>query len=195
MLQLTRLSQLSNTPGHSMIQLEHDYTGLDFSANIKTINPSVTDGTGIYLGSYLQSVTKNLALGVETLYQRQAPGQEELTASYLLKYSGTNRDWIATAQLQPAGMLQATYYHKLSSKVEVAADLQLIAAPTRRDAVATVGCRYDLRMAMFRAQVDSTGKVSMLLEQRFAPALSFLVAGEIDHFKVCLVVENCCHVN
>jgi len=68
--------------------------------------------------------------------------------------------------------------------VEVAADLQVIAAPTRRDAIATLGAKYDLRMSTFRAQVDSTGKVSALLEQRFAPTLSFLLSGEIDHSKV-----------
>jgi hypothetical protein len=39
-------------------------------------------------------------------------------------------------------------------------------------------------LATFRAQVDSTGKVSALLEQRFTPAFAFLISGEIDHFKV-----------
>jgi mitochondrial import receptor subunit TOM40 len=69
--------------------------------------------------------------------------------------------------------------------VEVAADMQLIAGPQRRDAIATVGAKYDLRMATFRAQLDSTGKVSALLEQQFAPTtFAFLVSGEIDHFKV-----------
>lgn len=68
--------------------------------------------------------------------------------------------------------------------MEVAADLQLIAAPTRRDAIATLGAKYDLRLATFRAQLDSTGKVSALLEQRFTPTFAFLVSGEIDHFKV-----------
>jgi hypothetical protein len=41
-------------------------------------------------------------------------------------------------------------------------------------------------MSTFRAQVDSTGKVSAYLEQRFTPTFAFLVAGEIDHFKVNL---------
>ena len=68
--------------------------------------------------------------------------------------------------------------------MEAAADLQLIAAPGRRDAIATLGAKYDLRMSTFRAQLDSTGKVSALLEQRFAPTFAFTVAGEIDHFKV-----------
>lgn len=167
-----------------MIQLEHDFQGSDFSANFKAINPSPRDLTGIYVGSYLQSVTKNLAVGVETLYQRPTPQQGEASTSYLAKLTGTDRSWIATAQLQPSGVLTATYWQKLSEKVEVAADVQVLAAPQRRDAIATLGAKYDFRVATFRAQVDSTGKVSALLEQRFVPAFAFLVAGEIDHFKV-----------
>jgi len=176
-------SQLSSTPGHSMIQLEHDYQGLDYSLNFKGINPSPVDGTGIYIGSALQSVTKNLALGVEALIQKPQPGLTDISASYIAKYTSTDKNWIATAQLQPAGMLQATYWQKLSEKVDVAADLHLFAMPQRREALATLGAKYDLRMATFRAQLDSTGKVSALLEQRFAPSFAFLVSGEIDHFQ------------
>jgi len=170
-----------------MIQLEHDYSGLDYTLNAKAINPSVLDGTGIYVGSYLQSVTNKLALGIETLYQRAALDQAEMSSSYLAKLTGSDGKWIATTQFQPIGVLQATYWHKLSEKVEVAADLQVIAAPMRRDAIATVGTKYDLRMSTFRAQLDSTGKVSALLEQRFAPSFAFTVAGEIDHFKVRVI--------
>ncbi|KZT42078.1 hypothetical protein SISSUDRAFT_1069613 [Sistotremastrum suecicum HHB10207 ss-3] len=176
-------AQFSQTVGHNMIQLEQDYQGQDYSANLKAVNPSPLDLTGIYIGNYLQSVTKNLSLGVETLYQRPTLDVSELSTSYLLKYVGREKDWIATAQIQPLGILQTTYWQKLSEKLEVAAELQVVAAPTRRDAVATLGARYDLRMATFRAQLDSTGKVSALLEQRFAPAFAFLVSGEIDHFK------------
>ncbi|KAF8910941.1 eukaryotic porin-domain-containing protein [Gymnopilus junonius] len=176
-------AQLSQQPDQNMIQLEHDYQGQDYNANIKAINPSPVNLTGIYVGSYLQSFTKNLALGVEALYQRPTPQNSELALSYLAKYTSTDKNWIATAQVQPSGILQATYWQRLSEKVEVAADLQLLSAPTRRDAIATVGAKYDFRAATFRAQVDSTGKVSALLEQRFVPAFAFLVAGEIDHFK------------
>ena len=167
-----------------MLQLEHDHQGRDYSLNFKAVNPTPSDLSGIYIGSYFQAVTKNLALGFETLYQRQSPELTEFATSYLAKYTGTKKDWIATAQVQPSGILQTTYWHKLSDKVEVAADLQVIAAPSRRDAIATLGAKYDLRMSTFRAQLDSTGKVSALLEQKFAPTFAFLVAGEIDHFKV-----------
>jgi len=167
-----------------MIQLEHDYQGQDFSLNAKAVNPWPSDLTGIYIGSYLQSLTRNFAVGVETVYQRPSPGLSEMSISYLAKVTATQKNWIATAQVQPAGILQATYWQKLSEKVEVAADLQLIAATGRRDAVATLGAKYDLRLSTFRAQLDSSGKVSALLEQRFTPAFAFLVSGEIDHLKV-----------
>ena len=166
------------------MQLEHDYTGSDYSLNAKAVNPSPADGTGIYMGSYIQSITKNLALGVEGILQRPNPEVADLATAYLAKYTSTDRNWIATAQLQGAGMFQATYWQKLSEKVDVAAELQVLAGQGRRDALASLGARYELRMASFRAQLDSTGKVSAYLEQRFAPTFSFLVSGEIDHFKV-----------
>ena len=34
----------------------------------------------------------------------------------------------------------------------------------------------------YRAQVDSTGKISSLLETRLAPTLALTFGGEIDHF-------------
>ncbi|KAF5365659.1 hypothetical protein D9758_003333 [Tetrapyrgos nigripes] len=176
-------AQISQQAGHNLLQLEHDYQGMDFNLNLKAANPWPTDLTGIYVGSYLQSVTKNLALGTEWVYQRPTPATSDLVATYLAKYTSSDKSWIATAQLQPAGILQATYWQKLSEKVEFAADLQLMAAPMRRDALATLGAKYDLRLATFRAQLDSTGKVSALLEQRFTPTFAFLMSGEIDHFK------------
>ena len=167
-----------------MLIAEHEYSGSDFSIGLRAMNPSLTDGTGVYIGNYLQSLTKNLSLGFESIYQRPAPGMGEVTPSYLMKYVADKRDWIATAQIQPTGILQATYWHKLSDKVEFAADLQLLAVPQRREAITTLGAKYDLRMATVRAQVDSTGKVATYIEQRLSPALALLFTGEIDHTKV-----------
>lgn len=198
------LSQLTSTPGHSMIQLEQDLQASDFSLNVRAMNPSPVDGTGIYTGSILQSVTKRLALGVEGIWQKPHPEHSELGLQYYAKYVGgppretapqpgpagptggyQDGTWIATASIQPQSSIQTTYWQKLSDKLEVAADLMIINVPQRRDAIATLGAKWDLRMSAFRAQVDSTGKVSALLEQRFAPSFMFLVSGEIDHFKVC----------
>jgi mitochondrial import receptor subunit TOM40 len=178
-----------------VLQVDHDYTGLDFTLNAKAINPSPTDLTGIYVGNYLQSVTSNLSLGFETLVQHPTPDTSDMSTSYVAKYQSTARDWIATAHIQPLGVLQATYWQKLSEKLDVAADLQILAAPGRREAVSTIGAKYDLRMATFRAQLDSTGKVSALLEQRFAPTFVFTVAGEIDHMKVRFAEFSCEYID
>jgi hypothetical protein len=73
-----------------MIHLEHDYQGSDYSVNSKALNPSPTDFGGMYFASYLQSVTKNLAVGFESLHQR-ASGMTDTSTSYLAKYTGSDK--------------------------------------------------------------------------------------------------------
>ncbi|KAF8979604.1 translocase of outer mitochondrial membrane [Entomortierella lignicola] len=174
-------AMFSNTPGHSMLQLEQDYTGKDFNVNIKGVNPSPVEATGIYIGSYLQSVTPQLALGLETVHQRPTPGQSDTIWSYVAKYTG--QDYIATAQWQGFGALSAAYYLRYSEKVDFGTEIQVLTAGGRREAVATVAGKFEFRRSTFRGQVDTTGKVSAVLEEKIVPGFSFLVSGEMDHGK------------
>ncbi|ORY89337.1 mitochondrial import receptor subunit TOM40 [Leucosporidium creatinivorum] len=206
---LTKLSvQLSPTAQQpSMLSVEHDRMGKDYTLSLKSYNPSPADLTGTYLASYLQSVSSNLALGVEAVYQRPTPDLEDCTLGYMAKYHSVKKDeqgqplkdsWIATAQILSQGMWQATYWKKLAERVDAGVDLVVVPAmdPRQRKAIATAGVKYDFRMATFRGQVDSEGKVSALLEQRLSPAFAFLVAGEMDHklnkskFGVGIMVES-----
>jgi mitochondrial import receptor subunit TOM40 len=50
-------------------------------------------------------------------------------------------------QLQGQGVAQLTYWQKLADNVSTAADLQVITAGGRRDAQATLGAKWDFRMA------------------------------------------------
>lgn len=168
-----------------MLQMEQDYNGRDFNVNLKGVNPSVVDGTGIFIGSYLQSVSQNLALGAEAVYQRPTPGQQETVMSYVAKYTG--RDYIATAQYQGFGAFSAAYYLRYSEKVDFGTEIQLLTAGGRREAVATVGGKFEFRRSTFRGQVDTTGKVSAVLEEKIVPGFSFLVSGEMDHGKVIIL--------
>ncbi|KAF3062555.1 hypothetical protein TsFJ059_006230 [Trichoderma semiorbis] len=191
---LVSKSQLSISPGgQDMAQFEHEYTGDDFSASLKMLNPSFLEGgaTGIYIGSYLQSITPKLALGLETLWQRPALTQgPECAVSYCARYK--TPDWVATAQLQAAmGTLNASYWRKLSDKVQAGVDLSLGLVPSpgglmggglQKEGVTTIGAKYDFRMSTFRAQVDSKGKLSCLLEKRVAPPVMMTFAADIDHF-------------
>jgi mitochondrial import receptor subunit TOM40 len=195
---LVTKTSVSVQPGgdQAMLQIENDYQGSDFTANIKAINPSTLEGglTGIFMGDYLQSITPKLALGVSAMWQRAAMNQgPETLVSYAARYKSA--DWIASARLLAAGSIQASYWRRIAEKVEAGVDvsLQLIPAmaggammgmPATREGVATIGAKYDFRQSTFRAQGDSQGRLACLLEKRVAPAVQLTFAGEIDHIKV-----------
>ena len=199
---VTRASvQLAPRPSQAMFSLDNDYSGKDFSASLKSINPSILDGglTGIFMGSYLQSLTPSLAVGLEAMWQRQAINAgPETMISYCAKYKGS--DWIASAQVAELGSFSTSYWKKLTDKVQAGVDLNLQFAPgigqgglmgngSRKEGTTTIGAKYDFRNSTFRAQVDSTGKLSCLYEKRVLPPVQLTFAGEMDHFKVRRLVH------
>lgn len=181
--------------GQAMAQFDNEYTGKDFTASVKSLNPFM-DGalTGIFIGSYMQSVTPRLALGMEGVWQRAASNQPpDAQVSYCGKYTGD--DWVATGQIQAQGAVNATYWRKLTDRVQAGVELTLQFAGlsgagrmgmggASAEGVATVGTKYDFRMSTFRAQVDTTGALSCLLEKRVAPPVTLTFAAQVDHFKV-----------
>jgi len=185
--------------GQSMVQLEADYTGADFTTNIKAMNPSLLEGamTGIFIGSYLQAVTPRLSLGMEAVWQRPAGNEGPQTAvSYAARYRGL--DWIASAQLLAQGGVQTSYWKRLSDKVEAGVDINLqflglsgaqnMMGGPENEGTTTLGAKYDFRTSTFRGQVDSKGKVSCVLDKRISPPVMVTFAGELDHAKVRPVV-------
>ncbi|KAG9249215.1 eukaryotic porin/Tom40 [Calycina marina] len=189
-------TQIQIAPGNqAMAQFDSEYTGDDFTASLKTLNPSAIDGglTGIYIGSYLQAVTPSLALGIEAIWQRAAMNQGPETAlSYSARYKGD--DWIGSAQLTAQGAISTSYWRRLTDKVEVGTELNLQFAglsgaegmfgrQVSKEGTATVGAKYDFRMSTFRAQIDSGGKLSCLLEKRVAQPVQLTFAAEMDHSK------------
>ncbi|MCJ1367721.1 translocase of outer mitochondrial membrane [Acarospora aff. strigata] len=194
-------TQMAPGPGQAMLQVDNDYTGRDFTASLKSINPSILEGglTGVFIGSYLQAVTPGLAVGLEAIWQRTAVNTGPETAiSYYAKYKGS--DWIASAQMQAQGTISTSYWRRLTDKVEAGVDLNLQFAPgmggkgggllgsgMRKEGTTTLGAKYDFRASTFRAQVDSSGRLSCLLEKRVAPPVQLTFAGELDQFKTAKV--------
>ncbi len=192
-------TQIAPGPGQALLQIDNEYTGKDFTASLKALNPSALEGglTGIVMASYLQSVTPKLALGLEAVWQRPAMNVGPETAlSYCGKYNGG--DWTATAQLQAQGALNSTYWRRLSERVEAGVDLNLsVLGPGRgrggglmgsglnKEGMATVGAKYSFRTSTFRAQFDSSGRLGCVLEKHIAPSVQVIFAGDIDHVKVC----------
>lgn len=185
------------TGGQDMAQWESEYTGNDFTLNVKALNPSYLEGglTGIYVGQYMQAVTPKLAIGVETMWQRQGLSQPpDAALAYCAKYR--TEDWVGTVQLSGTGGLNTTYWRKLSDKVQAGVDMSVALAggagammggpPVQKDGVTTFGAKYDFRMSTLRAQLDSKGKLSVLLEKRVAGPVMMTVGTDIDHFSVSL---------
>lgn len=183
----------------AMVQLEQDYQASDFSINLKTLNPSFLYGgfSGVAVGSLFQSLTSKFAVGLEAMYSKQAgPVPPESAVSYVARYN--NGNWIASAQLQAQGALIASFWRKVTDKVEAGLETQVSAAikpitdnlmgtPIGYEHVVegqtTIGAKYEYRSAVFRGQLDSTGKVSAFMEKRVLPTVSLLFSGEIDHLK------------
>ncbi len=178
--------------GQDMAQFENEYLGNDFTATLKALNPSYLEGglTGIFIGQYLQSVTPKLAVGLEAVWQRAGLTQGPDTAlSYVARYKSDS--FIASAQLQAQGALNASYWQRLSDKVQAGVDMTLSVAPSgsmmgglTKEGITTFGAKYDFRMSTFRAQIDSKGKLSCLLEKRVAAPVMMTFAADVDHFTV-----------
>jgi mitochondrial import receptor subunit TOM40 len=179
----------------NMVSLENDYTGADFSASLKAINPNLLEGgiTGMVMASYLQAVTPKLSLGIDAFWNRPAMAYPpELNVSYAARYKAA--DWMACGQVIPdRGVLEASYWRRLTDKVETGINCNLAFAgmgpggpmggPQKEGSV-TIGAKYDFRAASFRAQVDNQGKVACLLEKMIAPPIRLTFSGEIDHKQV-----------
>jgi mitochondrial import receptor subunit TOM40 len=166
------------------------------SINVKAINPDPSAGTGILTASLLQSVSKQLALGGEMILQRSADSPNlEQGLNLAARFTPTPKSTL-TATLQQFVALQTSYHHRVSDKVELASELQLLLVGPRRDAVTSVGAKFEYRQATIRAQVDSTGRVGLLLEEKLFPGFSLLLSGELDHvrgasrFGIGLTMEN-----
>jgi mitochondrial import receptor subunit TOM40 len=195
--------QVSSKPGYSMLQLEGDYLGPDYTLNFKALNPDVTNLSGIFTAAYIQSITKNLALGVEGVIQRSplpamrsspSPVMTDAGLGYIAKYQ-----WgpgLLTLHLQNMMALHACYFHKVNEIVELGSELQYMFAGPQTETIASMGCKLDYRQSTLRAQLDSIGRISLFLEERLFGRVSFLISGEIDHakgrsrFGVGLSMEN-----
>jgi hypothetical protein len=97
----------------------------------------------------MQSVTKNLALGGELMYQWKKDSE---TAGITLAARYKTPVWVGTALLSPAGIFNASYCHKFNPKTLVATELNLDLL--NEDLNATFGYQYNFTRSSFRAQVS-----------------------------------------
>lgn len=164
-----------------MIQLEQDYQANDFSINLKTLNPNFLSGnefSGVVVGSILQSLSTKLAVGLETMYSKQPLSPPDTAVSYVARYNAGN--WIASAQLQAQGALIASFWRKVTDKVEagletqVAATMKQVADPLMGigfepviEGQTTIGAKYEYRTAVFRGQLIQRVRLVLSWKREF----------------------------
>eukprot|EP00127_Corallochytrium_limacisporum_P003148 Clim_evm77s146 gene=Clim_evmTU77s146 len=169
-------AQTQNQGSQWGYQLEGDYKFSDAHFNVKAINANPLDESGILLANYLQSVTPNLALGAEMLYQ-YGSSMEDSGLTFAARYK--TKDYIATVNASPQGMFVATYVHQINEKVALGSEIE--ANVRAKDSIATVGAQFNFRQSTFRGSVDTTGVVSAVLEQHLMPGITFAITGAMDH--------------
>jgi len=177
-------SMISAQPGQSMLQAECDWIGArGTSINVKTINPDPATRSGIFTASLLQALSRTLAVGGEMIGQRAPDGSPaDFGLNMAMRFTPSPRSTF-TATLQQFVALQTTYHHRVSDKVELASELQMLLVGPRRDAVTSISAKFDYRQATLRAQVDSTGRVGLVMEEKLFPGFALLLSGELDHVR------------
>ncbi|TPX51044.1 hypothetical protein SeMB42_g01426 [Synchytrium endobioticum] len=228
----TKMQAQFNTM-QTMLQVEHDHVGSDWSVNLKAINSNPIDLppsylppppkgkthpssiTGVFVAQYLQSITQSFALGGEYVLQRPSPDIEESAITLAMRYAPPSSTpvlsppvlppgfpspyqpvnpsepvEVLSATYQPSsGLLHTSYYRRINQRLEVAAELQLMVTmgSTRsegmRNGLASVGFKMDTVFATVRGMIDTSGKVSTVIEERLAQGLSFQISGEMDYYK------------
>ncbi|KAI9589371.1 hypothetical protein GQX74_007540 [Glossina fuscipes] len=166
-------------------QLTTDYRGDDYTASLTVGNPNIFNNSGVFVGHYLQSITKSVALGAELAYQYgpNVPGGQIAVVSAVGRYTNGDSSWSGT--LGPGGV-HICYYQKASEQLQIGVELET--SLRMQESVATMGYQVDLPKAdlIFRGKCsfDSNWNVCGVLEKRLQPLpFSFALSGRLNHTK------------
>ena len=88
---------------------------------------------------------------------------------------------VATCQVATTRLLSMSYWHKVSDKVYLSADFMWNWG--QREAQAALGYDYMLNTGRVRGKIDSSGIMSMFLEERFTQGLNLVLSAVVDHSK------------
>jgi len=150
-----------------------DYKGGDFSAAAYVI------GGGLLGGSYLQSVSENLAIGGECFYH--ALNRRVRGGAGALRYVwGGKGEHVATAKVGSFGNVELAYQRKVSEKVALATEMQYY---HNQFCQFGLGYEFKLRSAIFKGLIQSDTTCSAVLEEQIQPGISLVLSGQLNHKK------------
>lgn len=163
------------------IQMTADYKGSDYTFTATAANPDIINESGVLVGHYLQSVSKNTDLGAELAYQYgpQVPGGEIAVLSIAGRYSGKDYVFSGTAGMSA---LHLCYFQKASE--QLALGVEFDTNFRMMESTASLAYQIDVPKAdlSFKGMVDTNWTIGGVLEKKLAPLpFSFALSGLLNH--------------
>ncbi|XP_023160599.2 mitochondrial import receptor subunit TOM40 homolog 1-like [Drosophila hydei] len=160
-----------------------DYFGEDYTCTCVLSNIDVMQSMGVFVASYLQQVTAQLALGVDVIYQREdiVPGGQAALVSAVARYQQDNRQWSAMLSLHALELCYTQIYGE-----SLGASVQLQANILKRQAISRLcyHCHMPRVGFSFRGGIDTRGVISAVCEKRLDPLPILLqISGKMNHFS------------
>lgn len=183
-LTLSVQSQLSATPHQSMAIVQADYKGTDWFAQFKL------GSMAQYGFSYLQSITRNLSLGIEFLYMGRPPQPGIPPLSFLtagLRYS-TERLALSSSVNLSQGQLKANYVQRVKDNINFGTEMNIMLDPQTgsKESTCALGYEYTTPQGAIRSNLTTDGKVTSVFEKTLSEISSMTISVELDHGK-----KNC----
>lgn len=160
-----------------------EYKGSDYTLAMAVGKPDFSESSSVFVGHYLQSVTKRLAMGAELVYQSGARvvGGEVAIASGAARY--TMDDSEVSATLGAAGF-HLCYFKQASEQLQVVAEMDT--SFRGMESVGTIGYQVTIPKAelVFRGMVDSNWNIGAVLEKKLQPLpFTFALSGMANQAK------------
>ncbi|KAH8386672.1 hypothetical protein KR093_001834 [Drosophila rubida] len=158
-----------------------DYFGSNCTCTCVLSNIDVHRQMGVFVASYLQQVTPQLAIGVDFIYQREpiVPGGQAALVSAVARYQQDNRLWSAMFSLHALELCYSQIYGQC-----LGASVQLRANILKRQAISRLcyHCYIPKMGFNFRGGIDTRGVISALCERRLEPLPILLqLSGKLNH--------------
>jgi len=167
----------SPKPIPPQFSVDVDLKGLDFQTQFKWHNP------GICELSYVQSVHRNVALGLHGLWDSRM-GRTDLTGVARVAWNGRRN--IVTASVASYGHLTSSYTQVMEDgRKSWSTDMQLIHLEDHGiwEAVYSAGYSYNLIQSRVRGRVDSNWCCSAILEEKVLDNVTLIICGDMNYSK------------
>ena len=168
---------LPNDPQSFVGICDLDFAGTTSSTQLKLAR-NIHGVQGTHLGcSYVQAITKWLALGGEGVLQVMQPAANFTSA---LKWTGDKWSGVASWTMAPAqpGQLALGYARTVSPN-RVTLGTELNVAPATGDATYSAGAEFALKQSRVNLAIDGTGRMQSCVEAVLSPVAKLLFSAEM----------------